>query len=171
MVLSVMADIMPTPRQAANVVVLGCGNPNRSDDGAGPRVIALLREADLAPEVRLFDVGTDGMTAMYRARGGTHLVVVDARVPGGAPGAIYEVPGEVLAAPPAKGAGLHDFRWDHALYAGHRIYGDAFPSTVVVLLIEAEGLDLGLTLSPAVEASAVAVADRVRHLIDGWLAT
>jgi hydrogenase maturation protease len=153
-----------------DIVVLGCGNPNRSDDGAGPRVIALLRGSGLPPKVRLFDVGTDGMTAMYRARGATHLVVVDARVPLGNPGAVYEVPGEVLAAPPAKGAGLHEFRWDHALYAGRRIYGDAYPATVVVLLIEAASLDLGLTLSPAVEASALRVAGRVQGLIDGWLA-
>lgn len=160
-----MADLI-----GPDIVVLGCGNPNRSDDGAGPRVIALLRDSGLPPQVRLFDVGTDGMTAMYRARGATHLVVVDARVPGGNPGAVYEVPGEVLAAPPAKGAGLHEFRWDHALYAGRRIYGDAYPATVVVLLIEAARLDLGLSRSPLVEASAQSVAHRVRDLIDGWLA-
>lgn len=165
MVLQAMADLT-----GSDIVVLGCGNPNRSDDGAGPRVMALLRGIGLPPEVRLFDVGTDGMTAMYRARGATHLVIVDARVPGGNPGAIYEVPGEVLAAPPAKGAGLHEFRWDHALYAGRRIYGDAYPATVVVLLIEAASLDLGLALSPPVEASAQSVAKRVRGLIDGWLA-
>lgn len=165
MVLQAMADLT-----GPDIVVLGCGNPNRSDDGAGPRVIALLQDTGLQPQVRLFDVGTDGMTAMYRARGATHLVVVDARVPGGNPGAIYEVPGEVLAAPPAKGAGLHEFRWDHALYAGRRIYGDAYPATVVVLLIEAATLDLGLALSPSVEASAQSVAQEVRRLIDGWLA-
>lgn len=165
MVLQAMADLT-----GSDIVVLGCGNPNRSDDGAGPRLMALLRGIGLPPEVRLFDVGTDGMTAMYRARGATHLVIVDARVPGGNPGAIYEVPGEVLAAPPAKGAGLHEFRWDHALYAGRRIYGDAYPATVVVLLIEAASLDLGLALSPPVEASAQSVAKRVRGLIDGWLA-
>ena len=107
MVLSPVADLT-----GPDIVVLGCGNPNRSDDGAGPRVIALLRAAGLPDRVRLFDVGTDGMTAMYRARGATHLVVVDARVPSGTPGAVYEVPGEVLAAPPVPGAGLHEFRWD-----------------------------------------------------------
>jgi hydrogenase maturation protease len=165
MVLQAVADL-----SRPDIVVLGCGNPNRCDDGAGPRVIALLRQADLPPEVRLFDVGTDGMTAMYRARGATHLVIVDARVPGGAPGAIFEVPGEVLAAPPAKGAGLHEFRWDHALYAGHRIYGDAFPANVTVLLIEAATLEFGLTLSPGVEVAAQSVAARVRGLIDGWVA-
>lgn len=165
MVVPVVADLTPP-----DIVVLGCGNPNRSDDGAGPAVIARLRAAALPPRVRLFDVGTDGMTAMYRARGATHLVVIDARVPQGAPGAIYEVPGEVLAAPPGKGAGLHEFRWDHALYAGRRIYGDAYPATVVVLLIEAATLDLGLALSPAVAAAVERVAGRVRGLVDGWLA-
>jgi hydrogenase maturation protease len=165
MVMQAVADM-----NRPDIVVLGCGNPNRSDDGAGPRVIALLRETSLPPAVRLFDVGTDGMTAMYRARGATHLVIADARIPGRTPGAIFEVPGEVLAAPPAKGAGLHEFRWDHALYAGHRIYGDAFPATVAVLLIEAATLDLGLTLSPEVEAAAQSVAARVRGLIEGWVA-
>ena len=162
MVVQAVADLTP------DIVVLGCGNPNRSDDGVGPRVIAMLRDAGLPPSVRLFDVGTDGMTAMYRARGATHLVVVDARVPQGAPGAIYEVPGEVLAAPPAQGAGLHEFRWDHALYAGHRIYGDAFPATVVVFLIEAARLDLGLTLSPEIEAAAAKVAARIDALTRDW---
>jgi hydrogenase maturation protease len=162
MVLQAVADLTP------DIVVLGCGNPNRSDDGVGPRVVAMLREAGLPPSVRLFDVGTDGMTAMYRARGATHLVVVDARVPSGAPGAIYEVPGEVLAAPPAPGAGLHEFRWDHALYAGHRIYGEEFPATVVVLLIEAARLDLGLTLSPEVEMAAGNVAARIGGLVRAW---
>ncbi len=163
--MSTLADLT-----APDIVVLGCGNPNRSDDGAGPRVISLLRDRGMEPRVRLFDVGTDGMTAMYRARGATHLVIVDARVPGGSPGAIYEVPGEVLAAPPAKGAGLHEFRWDHALYAGHRIYGEAFPATVVVLLIEAGTLDLGLALSAPVEAAAQIVAARVEGLVQGWVA-
>jgi hydrogenase maturation protease len=160
-----MADL-----KLSDIVVLGCGNPNRSDDGAGPRVIALLRGAELPPEVRLFDTGTDGMTAMYRARGATHLVIVDARVPKGAPGAIYEVPGEILAAPPKSGAGLHEFRWDNALYAGHKIYGAEFPATVVVLLIEAATLDLGLALSPQVAAATEAAAGRIRSLIGGWLA-
>lgn len=164
MVLPAMADLTP------DIVVLGCGNPNRSDDGAGPRVIGLLRAAGVPAQVRLFDVGTDGMTAMYRARGATHLVVVDARIPGKAPGAVFEVPGAMLEAPPARGAGLHEFRWDHALYAGRRIYGAAYPATVVVLLIEAQSLDLGLTLSPVVEAAAAGVARRIRALIDGWCA-
>ena len=72
--------------EAATVAVIGCGNPNRSDDGVGPRVIALLREKSLPPSVGLFDAGTDGMAVMYRARGVSRLIIVDAKAPEGAPG-------------------------------------------------------------------------------------
>ncbi|MFM6344532.1 MAG: hydrogenase maturation protease, partial [Dolichospermum sp.] len=48
----------------------------------------------------------------------------------------------------------HDFRWDHALAAGRKIFGDDFPQEVTVYLIEAANLDLGLELSPVVRRSA-----------------
>lgn len=163
MVVQVVADLIEQ-----QIVVLGCGNPNRSDDGAGPAVIDALRNRELPAAVRLFDVGTDGMAVIYNARGATHLVIVDARVPMGTPGSVYEVPGEVLAAPPARGAGLHEFRWDNAIYAGKRIYGHAFPAQVTVFLIEAETLALGLSLSPAVAAAVELVADKVTTLVQHW---
>ncbi len=160
----------PADVRAADIVVIGCGNPNRSDDGVGPHVIALLRETPLPAPVRLFDAGTDGMAVLYRARGATHLVIVDARIPEGRPGTIHEVPGAVLENPPAPSLNLHDFRWDNALYAGRRIHGDDFPAQVSVLLIEAKSLDLGLSLSPAVAAAAKRVAARIRDMVDAWLA-
>jgi hydrogenase maturation protease len=153
-----------------DIVVIGCGNPNRSDDGVGPTVIALLRARGLPENVRLFDAGTDGMAVIYRAKGASHLVIIDARKPAGSPGAVYEVPGELLAAPPKPNQGLHDFRWDHALYAGHMIYKDAFPKTVSVFLIEAASLDLGLDLGPDVSRAAHLVADQIVARTQGWLA-
>ena len=159
----------PADIRGANIVVIGCGNANRSDDGVGPHVISLLRDPPLPAEVRLFDAGTDGMGVLYRARGATHLVIVDARIPEGSPGAIHEVPGAVLENPPAPSLNLHDFRWDNALYAGRRIYGDDFPAHVSVLLIEAESLELGLSLSPPVEAAARSVAARIREMAGEWL--
>ncbi len=152
-----------------DIVVIGCGNPNRSDDGVGPHVIGLLRENGVPDHVRVFDGGTDGMSVMYSARGATHLVIVDARIPESAPGAIFEVPGEVLEAPPNNSLNLHDFRWDHALYAGRRIYGDDFPVNVSVLLIEAARIDLGLELSEEVAGAAVKVEARIRELIANWV--
>ncbi|WP_108179512.1 hydrogenase maturation protease [Phreatobacter oligotrophus] len=152
-----------------DIVIIGCGNSNRNDDGAGPKVIALLRQRGVPGEVRLFDAGTDGMAVIYQARGASHLIIVDACKPSGAPGSIYEVPGDVLAAPPKPGQGLHDFRWDHALYSGHRIYGEAFPSQVSVFLIEAASLDLGFELTPEVDHAVGLVAGQIEARASGWL--
>ena len=147
------------------VAVIGCGNTNRRDDGVGPYVIGLLKDRGLDSGVGLFDAGTDGMGVMYRARGVSRLIIVDAKWPESTPGAIYVVPGEVLEAPPPRGFGLHDFRWDHALYAGRRIYGDAFPQDVTVLLIEAASVAFGLGLTDDVGLAAVAAADRIEAMV------
>lgn len=152
-----------------DIVVIGCGNPNRSDDGVGPHVVGLLGQNGVPEHTRIFDGGTDGMSVMYNARGATHLIIVDARAPESASGAIFEVPGEVLEAPPNNSLNLHDFRWDHALYAGRRIYGDDFPVNVSVLLIEAANIDLGLKLSTEVSEAAVTVEARIRGLIAKWV--
>jgi hydrogenase maturation protease len=162
MVLQALADI--------KLAVIGCGNTNRSDDGVGPRIIALLRTLDLPSNTKLFDGGTDGMGVMYQAKGASHLIIVDARAPEAEPGAIYEVPGEILEAQPPQSLNLHDFRWDHALYAGKKIYGDAFPKFVKVFLIEAKKTDLGLDLTPEVEAAARKVVDQIALLADAGIA-
>ena len=105
------------------IAVIGCGNLNRSDDGVGPEVIANLRSRGLeAYGARLFDAGTDGMAAMFAARGCCTLIIVDASRSGSDPGAIFEVPGEELEQRYQPSLNLHDFRWDHALFAGKKIF-------------------------------------------------
>lgn len=150
------------------LVVIGCGNANRGDDGAGPEVVAMLRRVSLPDGVQVHDAGTDGMGVIYRARGASHLVIVDARAPGGDPGAVYDVPGDVLEAAPPRSFTLHDFRWDHALYAGRRIYGDAFPTRVKVFLIEAETLALSIGLSAPVARAASLVCARIEALAEDF---
>lgn len=162
MVLPALADL----NGGAMIAVIGCGNPNRQDDGVGPAVIQMLRQRGLASDnVKLFDTGTDGMAVMFAARGCTSLVVVDAAKSGGEAGAIYRVPGSELERAYAPGLNLHDFRWDAALHAGRQIFREAFPEDVTVFLIEAERLDLGIGLSDLVLASAEKVARRIDTLI------
>ena len=152
------------------IAVIGCGNPNRSDDGAGVAVIQALRESAALRErtdVRLLDAGTDGMAVMFAARGCATLIVIDSCKTGGEPGALFEVPGAELEAPHQPSLNLHDFRWDHALHAGRRIFGDQFPRDVVVLLVEAGSLALGVGLSDPVAAASRRVCSRVEQLIAG----
>ena len=149
------------------LAVIGCGNLNRSDDGVGS-VVAQRVARGLPPHARdrveVFDAGTDGMGVMYRARGASALVVVDASRSGAPAGSIHEVPGDLLENPPPASLTLHDFRWDHALYVGRRLYGEAFPESRV-FLIEAADLSYGLELSAPVEAAAA----RVTELVLAWV--
>jgi hydrogenase maturation protease len=154
------------------LAVIGCGNLNRRDDGVGS--VVAQRVARALPEhargrVAVFDAGTDGMGVMYRARGASQLIVVDASRSGAPAGSIHEVPGDLLENAPPASLTLHDFRWDHALYVGRRLYGDAFPASRV-FLIEAGDLSLGLDLSAAVEAAASRVTELVLARVEECLA-
>lgn len=154
-----MADL-----SAGKLAVIGCGNPNRTDDGVGPAVIARLRDRALPKCVALFDAGTDGMAVLYRLRGAARVAIIDARAPERQPGAVYDVPAELLAREPARGFTLHDFRWEHALFAGRRIHGSDFLLGARVFLIEAESLAFGIGLTPSVDRAADHVARTIEDL-------
>ncbi len=153
------------------LTIIGCGNSNRSDDGAGVFVaqtlLAYLREAP-RDNVRVFDAGTGGMEVMFQARGASKLVIVDASSSASEPGAIFQVPGERLQSDYTPEFSLHNFRWDHAMAAGRKIFRDQFPADVTVYLIEAQSLDLGLELSPPVRGAAGILVAQLRREIDSY---
>jgi Ni,Fe-hydrogenase maturation factor len=65
---------------------------------------------------------------------------------------------------------LHDFRWDHAVHAGRRILGNAFPSDLIVYLIEAGSLQLGTELTAPVSRAVGKVCGHVAQTIREWRA-
>lgn len=154
------------------LTVIGCGNLARRDDGAGV-VVAQRLAAALTPaqrrRVAVVDAGTDGMGVMLRAEGASALILVDASRSGSEPGAIHEVPAAEIESVPPASFNLHDFRWDHALYAGRRMHGESFPADVRVFLIEAADLSFGIGLSAAVERAAGRVVELILARIAAWL--
>ena len=90
---------------------------------------------------------------------------IDASSTGSEPGAIYQVPGAEFTTERAASYSLHDFRWDHALYAGRKIFREDFPNDVTVFLIEAATLELGLALTPAVQTAAEQLIHRLQEMI------
>lgn len=155
---------------AADLAVIGCGNVNRRDDGVGVVVAQRLKQwlaAEPHGHVSVFDAGTGGMDVMFQARGAGSLILVDASLSGSKPGSIFRLPGEEVANRPELGYNLHEFRWNHALYAGRRIFGDAFPEDVTVYLVEAADVSFGLELSPdvsrAVEKVVGDIQERIRE--------
>ncbi|WP_013321767.1 hydrogenase maturation protease [Gloeothece verrucosa] len=150
------------------LTIIGCGNVTRNDDAVG--VIVVQRLGQFLQEnpyqnVRAFDCGTAGMEVMFQARGSKQLIIVDACSTGSQPGTIFKVPGSELEALPEPSYSLHDFRWDHALYSGKKIFQEDFPQDVTVYLIEAENLDFGLELSSTVEFAAEQVLQMLQDLI------
>jgi len=165
-----VADLSPFVG-AAPLVVIGCGNLNRSDDAVGVRVIHALRDefgSALPAGVKLFDAGTAGIEVMFLARGAGALVIVDACRSGAEPGAVFCVPGSEIDGAHQPGYTLHDFRWDHAVYAGRRIFGDSSPSDLSVYLVEAESLAFGTELTEPVALAAQKVCRLVGDRIRQW---
>jgi hydrogenase maturation protease len=79
---------------------------------------------------------------------------------------VFELPGTEVARDHEPSLNLHDFRWDHALAAGRRIFAADFPDDVTVWLIEAASTDFGIGLSPAVAVAANKVIDRISRWLD-----
>ncbi|SBW23553.1 hydrogenase maturation protease [Protofrankia symbiont of Coriaria ruscifolia] len=155
------------------LLLVGCGNVLRRDDGVGPVLIRHLWERGVPDGVQIVDGGTAGMDVAFRMRGARRVVIIDAARTGAQPGTIYRVPGPELAdLPPLEGLHTHAFRWDHALALANWLEGqrrrdhvsfarpegqvpgsleaDAYPDDVTVFLIEAECVDAGWELSAAV---------------------
>lgn len=149
------------------VLVVGCGNLLRGDDGAGPVLIRRLWDTALPDGARLVDGGTAGMDVAFQMRGAHRVVLVDACRSGAAPGTVYRVPGaELEQLPELSAMASHSFRWDHALALARWLLKDACPDDVTVLLIEAQCLEFGAEITPAVRAG----IDKVILLIEeGWL--
>ncbi|WP_396897623.1 hydrogenase maturation protease [Mycolicibacterium sp.] len=136
------------------VLIVGCGNLLRGDDGVGPILVRHLWERGVPDGARLVDGGTAGMDVAFQMKGAERVVIVDAAATGAAPGTVYKVPGAELAQlPPLQGLHTHSFRWDHAIAFARWALGDACPQAITVFLIEAHNVALGADLSEPVEAA------------------
>lgn len=162
-------DQVDEPRHpACEVLVVGCGNLLRGDDGAGPVLIRQLWETSLPDGARLVDGGTAGMEVAFQMRGARRVVLIDASHTGAEPGTIHRVPGpELEELPQLNGMYSHSFRWDHALALARWLLKDEYPDDVTIFLIEAQCTDLGAEITPRVREG----MNTVISLIEGgWLA-
>lgn len=134
-----------------DVLVVGCGNLLRGDDGVGPILVRHLWERGMPEGLRIVDGGTAGMDVAFQMRGAGKVVIIDASATGAAAGTTYRVPGAELAElPPLQGLHTHSFRWDHAIAFARWALGDECPTDITVFLIEAADVSFGADLSPAV---------------------
>ena len=146
------------------VLVVGCGNLLRGDDGVGPVLVRHLWELGVPEGAQMVDGGTAGMDTAFRMRGAEKVVIVDAAATGATPGTVYRVPGEEFdELPPLQGLHTHSFRWDHAIAFARWALGDACPTDITVFLIEVAGVDYGAELSEAVTAGMQTVIEVIER--------
>jgi hydrogenase maturation protease len=139
-------------------LVLGVGNPDRGDDGAGPALVARLRShaprgADLLASHGEF------LGLLSAMEGRERVILVDAARSGRAPGSIARFPGADLAGMATLRAGsTHALGLEQALGLLRAIGRP--PGEVVVYAIEGRSFRPGNSLSPAV-ARALRRAERM----------
>lgn len=161
-------DLEPEP---FDLLVAGCGNLLRGDDGVGPLLVRRLAERGVPAGVHLVDGGTAGMEVAFAMRGARRVVVVDAARTGAPPGTVFRVPGSELATLPPPDGHLHAFRWDHALGFARWALGDACPTDVQVYLIEVAEVEPGAPLSRAARIGMAQVIDLLERDVLGPLRT
>ena len=158
-------DTCPTavtePRH--DVVVVGCGNALRGDDGAGPECVRLLLEAGLPPGVTAIDAGTSGVDVVLGMRGATRVILVDACRSGRLPGSLLSLSADELAEIPAAGPlDTHAVRWIDALRLTRAMSGEQPLPPISVRLIEGGEFAPGSGLSPPVADAVARLANELR---------
>jgi hydrogenase maturation protease len=147
-------------------VVIGVGNEFRRDDGAGPAVVASLRDR-VPPGVDL--LLTDGEpTRLIEAWTGAVLaVVIDAvRAHPPRPGRVHRFVVDRPMGETKRAASSHGFGLDDAISLALAL--DRMPGRLVVHAIEAADLTQGAGLTPPVAAAIDDVASAVlRDIRDG----
>lgn len=155
---------VPEGAPACGLLVVGCGNLLRGDDGVGPILIRHLWDGGVPEGVRLVDGGTAGMDVSFQMRGAERVIIIDACTSGAAPGTVFKVPGpSVEELPPLSGLHTHSFRWDNALAFAHWLLGDDYPTDVTVYLIEAQDFTPGGSLTAEVDEGMRRVLGLIRR--------
>jgi hydrogenase maturation protease len=151
-----------------NAVVLGLGNPIRTDDGAGVHAIWKMAAQNSLPcEVRMIEGGTLGLDLLPTVRGATHLLVLDAVDTGAMPGALSRFANSELAGLPiAKSVHLLGFA---DLLGTLSLLGEP-PSDTILLGIQPKSTTWGTELSTEVEANLLELIKAARSKISRRLA-
>jgi hydrogenase maturation protease len=146
---------------SGGTLVVGVGNVDRGDDGVGPLVARLLACAladDPPAGVAVLPWTGDPLGLIDVWEGCDRLVLIDAVVAGGAPGACRRWGADAPFRTDAGGS-THGFGLASTLALARAL--DRAPVTVEVWGIEGSVFEAGAPLTPAVAAAALALVERL----------
>lgn len=143
--------------------MLGVGNLLLSDEGFGVHVAQKLYDLDLPPEVEVVEGGTDGFGLMAFVVGTDRLIVIDAVKGGGSPGSLYRF--DLNDCPPFPDlfkTSVHQISILEIINLSGVI--GTTPQTTIIG-VEPKTLDIGMALSPEIEARIPRVIELVKEEI------
>ena len=139
-------------------LVIGLGNPLMGDDGAGVAALERLRGSwELPDEVELVDGGTWGMNLLPIIESAERLILLDAIRTGAAPGTLTVL--ERAELPRYFSLKLSPHQIDLREVLALAELRGALPLDLVALGIEPARVEMGVSLSPPVEAAMPKLVD------------
>jgi hydrogenase maturation protease len=150
----------------ARRLVIGIGNPDRGDDGAGRAVARLLRRRMLAGDVAVTEMDGEAAALLASFDGVTAAFLVDACASGAPAGTVRRF--DVAASALPQGAftlSTHGFGLGEAVELARAL--GQLPPRCIVYAIEGRSFSVGAGLSPPVAAAVAEVARRLAAEISG----
>ncbi len=142
-------------------LVIGVGNPDRGDDGAGIAVLRKLR-SPRASGAKLRECRGDAADLIEAWSGSTRVILVDAALSGSHPGTVHRI--EAHREPLLEGlrsASSHAWGVAEAIELARTL--GRLPQSLVVYAIEGRAFHPGHDLSPSVRLAVERVERRVRE--------
>jgi hydrogenase maturation protease len=139
------------------IAVIGIGQSLRGDDGAGLAAVRLWRVTHAstaqAPNIRVELVENPGIGLLYLLEGNDTAILVDAVQSGAKPGKLHCLVESDIAAFLDDAGSAHGWGVAETLALGRLINPEDLPTKLVLIGIEAGGMELGEDLSPEVAAA------------------
>lgn len=139
--------------------IIGCGNRQRMDDGAGALVAERLRKAGIAAEVQ--SGGAFELVASWEQQ--EWLVLIDAVVTGAPCGTVHVWEGHPPELPYTRQFSSHGFGLAEAFRLGQIL--DCLPERITVYGIEGDQFGMGERISPEVLAAVDTVVSQVAEAV------
>jgi hydrogenase maturation protease len=144
------------------------GNVWRGDDAVG-LLVARRLQADPRPQVEIAEIQGTVAAVLEAWKGAAGVIVVDALVSGGAPGAIYrfDAHGDGMPLALSRSSSSHGLGVAEALALGQVL--QELPPRLIIYGIEGKRFGPGQEVSLEVAAAIPEAARRIEAEIQGWL--
>ncbi len=148
------------PGSESRLLILGLGNLLCTDDGVGPVAAQAIAETRVVPDgVQVLDGGTLGLALLAYIEDAERAILVDAIEIDAPPGTLVRLEGDEVGPACATHLSVHQVGVSDLIEAAR--WRGRVPPKLVLLGIVPESTELGVELSPRVQAALPALLNAV----------